>query len=296
MWGSRSREDEILERIREKFKGAEKLEILADIGHDAFIFKLGREILAISQDMFVENVHFPSFIPPDIVVERALRAALCDIAACGAKPMLVFVAIGMPSSGIADGIIRGMEKFTRKFKVKIGGGDIVRSDRLTIDVCFIGLATEGFLTRSGAKPGEKVYLTGPVGDARLGLEILKKERSIEKALKVSEYLVKRFLFPQPVFGINASACTDLSDGLYKGLLNISRESNVGFIVEEIPTSHEFRKLSRHFFDDPISVAFAGGDDYEFLFTAQEGKGMKIGTVIKRGLEFPCKPYRSFEHF
>jgi thiamine-monophosphate kinase len=310
-------EEEIIRTLQKEFPSR--------IGYDASIVKVRGGRFAVSQDMSVEGTHFPkSVLPWYFIAQRSARASLSDLAACGAKPLSILVSLGVPmiSKKELNEFIEGIKDFCKEFGVEIIGGDTTRSEAITINVTVIGDASAGYITRKGAKAGDSVFVTGTLGDSMVGLKILMDTGDFKKARRNSEYLVGRFALPEPRVWISSellkrriiSSCTDLSDGLRRGLENLSEMSGVGFRIdfESIPVSDEFLRLAGRFFNDPLSAAFEGGEDFELLFTSPfknrviklaQKFGLritKIGSVIEgKGVKFSGetpKKLTFFEHF
>ena len=189
-----------------------------------------------------------------------------------------------------QGLYRGMRDICEHHGLTIGGGDTVASpDRLVISISVIGDARENeVLYRSGASPGDKIYVTGYVGDSMAGLKILTNEITPPEGM--AGYFIKAHNEPIPLVetGMSiaasglASAMIDLSDGLLSDLGHICEESRVGALLfaEKIPLSSELKLLAGGAGFNPLDLALTGGEDYQLLFTVPEENDKGIEELFK----------------
>jgi thiamine-monophosphate kinase len=256
-------------------------DVIKGIGDDCAVYQLspGR-VLLLTTDMLVEDVHFlRSSLSPFQLGRKAIAVNLSDIAAMGGIPLVALISLAIPPDRTVEEIhelYRGMREMCGPYAVSIVGGDTVASQgNLIINVCLIGEVDEReVLYRSGARPGDGIYLTGVVGDSAAGLAILKGE------IKASESLAAHFLKahnePAPLIQTGriiaasrlASAMIDLSDGLAADLRHISEQSGVGALLFEnkIPLSRELKGLAGYADRTPLDFALSGGEDYVLLVT------------------------------
>ena len=250
---------------------------------DAAILKaLGQDIV-VTSDAIVEGVHYLPGDPPDTVARKALRTNLSDLAAKGAIPagFVLTLALRAADENWLEPFARGLGEDAKSFACPLLGGDTVSTPGpLMISITAFGRVPEGgMVRRSGAKPGDRIMVTGTIGDAVLGLDIL-KNGSIAKALagdpKGSEMLVGRYRVPQPRNALaealrdHASAAMDVSDGLAGDLAKLCAASGVTAVIDapSIPTSATAASLlSRGAVS--LETLIAGGDDYEILCTVPE---------------------------
>ena len=247
------------------------------IGDDCAILTLKEgEQLATSVDTLVEGVHFHADAPPDQVGYRAVVTALSDLAAMGAEPRAVTLALTLPAANEAwiGEFVRGLEQATRAYDVELIGGDTTRGD-LTITVTVMGaVKNEQMLKRDGAKPGDLVFVSGPTGDAAAALSVMNGEWPGHRQYR--EYLLGRFYRPiarvelgRQLLGI-ASSAIDISDGLLADAEHICEMSGVRINIHsrQLPLSPALESVP----DDKQAKIWAltGGDDYELLFTAPPG--------------------------
>lgn len=235
--------------------------------------------LVVTTDALVAGVHFFPEDPADAVARKALRVNLSDLAAKGARPAGYLVTLALPDDFEADwleGFVEGLALDQEEFSVSLLGGDTVRTPGpLMISVTALGHAQEGRVPRrSGGTPGQRLYVTGTIGDAALGLRLRLDERlavSWDLRRPEREWLLDRYLIPEPRLALSgivaayASASMDLSDGLVGDLEKLAEASHCGAIVEaaRVPLSAAAQRAVRV---DPLVLgdAMTGGDDYELL--------------------------------
>jgi thiamine-monophosphate kinase len=231
----------------------------------------------------VDGVHFDlSFVPPDAIGHRALAVNLSDLAAMGAEPRAALLSLALPGALPAealDAILDGFLRHAQTHRTALIGGNITRTPGpLVINVTAIGsVKPRRALTRSGARPGDEIHVTGAVGDAATGLAMLR--RAANQALTTAESgCASRYLRPEARVraGLQlahhgaASSCIDLSDGLADGLRQLARASGVGIEIDAdaLPISDEARSWHTAAGTDAVAAALGGGDDYELLFTVR----------------------------
>ena len=255
--------------------------VVRGIGDDCAVYQSspGR-VLLLTTDMLVENVHFlRRSITPFQLGRKAVAVNLSDIAAMGGNPLVALISLGIPPDRAVEEIhelYRGMRDMCGRYEVSIVGGDTVASQEdLIINVCLIGEADEReVLYRSGARPGDRIYLTGVVGDSAAGLAVLKGEITAPESL--AAHFLKAHNEPDPLIETGrtiaashrASAMIDLSDGLAADLGHIGEQSGVGALLFEnkIPLSRELKDLAGHADRTPLDFALSGGEDYVLLVT------------------------------
>jgi thiamine-monophosphate kinase len=256
--------------------------VVRGIGDDTAVLRprAGWVLLA-TTDVTVEDIHFRrATIPPDVLGRRALAVNLSDIASMGGEPKWALVSLGLPSDlpvEYVDQLAAGLTEAADQFGAAIVGGNLATSpDRITIDVTLLGEVEPGrALYRNGARPGDRVLVTGFLGDSAAGFEIL--QGSLHIPGSVGDDLVGRHLSPTPRVEAGraiaksggASAMIDLSDGLASDLGHILEESRVGAVVDanHIPLSNALREAAGAIGRHPLDWATRGGEDYELLLTA-----------------------------
>lgn len=261
--------------------------VVTGIGDDGAVVRPDTEFDQIQVvDTLVERVHFPIDTDPSDIAYRAVAVNLSDIAAMGGLPRWMTLALTLPEASerwVRD-FARGLFAAADEFDVKLVGGDTTSGSSLVVTVAMTGeVERGGALLRAGARPDDTIYVTGTLGDAAAGLELLQRgERDA--------FLAERFLRPtarieagRSLIG-KASAAIDISDGLVGDLKKLLRASGVGATVdiERLPISAALAE--RVSASEQHRLALTGGDDYELCFTANavavaETAGITaIGTV------------------
>ncbi|HZU21384.1 MAG TPA: thiamine-phosphate kinase [Terriglobales bacterium] len=267
-------ERQLIARIRRNARGNRNRAVANAIGDDCAILRFsgGAEIL-LTTDFSIEGTHFRrEWHAPDSAGHRCLARGLSDIAAMGGEPAAAFLSLAMPADlpqKWADGFISGLLRLAKKHKVELAGGDISVAPLICADIVVVGHAPRGSaISRSGAKPGHSIYVTGELGQAAAVLASLRADKKISPRSAPG----RRHFYPEPRVEVGqhlrrhklASAMIDISDGLSTDLSHICQESGVAALIAEHsiprPSGWEAGSSSLHF-------ALHGGDDYELLFTA-----------------------------
>ena len=259
-------------------------------GDDAAVVEPERGSLEVlTTDAQVEGVHFDHrFVPPDAIGHRALAVNLSDLAAMGARPRAALLSLVLPDTlevAVVDGMLDGMLALAAAHQVALIGGNISRSPGpLMVDVMATGtVRRRRILTRTGARPGDGVYVTGTIGDALVGLRSLQRGGSPSVTAQERQYLRPD---PRVRTGIAlagnraASACMDLSDGLADAARQIAEASKVGMTLDAgaIPISDPVRRWHEDAGCDAVTGALQGGDDYELLFTVRKANEGRLRGV------------------
>jgi thiamine-monophosphate kinase len=261
------------------------------IGDDAAILSLAAKAhWVLSCDAFLENVHFRANThPPDSVGYKSLARATSDLAAMGATPRFFLLTLALPTARTGawlDAFLKGMARAARELGITIIGGDTTNSDRVFISITVLGeVATRHALTRSGARPGDIIYVSGKLGRAQLGLELVLRGHARDRHLRA---VVQPHLYPKIRVELGswlarhriASSAMDLSDGLSTDLARLCVASKVGakIYANKIPSivisPAVARKLSKQM-PDPLQLALHGGEDYQLLFTISPRQTKKL---------------------
>jgi len=258
-----------------------------DLRDDAGLIACGAgQQLVVTVDAIVAGVHYLPDDPPDLVARKLLRVNLSDLAAMGARPLHYLLTTALPASLGDDWVEKfaaGLGEDQRRYGIHLLGGDSVATDGpAVLSLTAIGeIATGAEIRRSGARQGDHIWVSGTIGDAFLGLQVL---RGGYPELSPTERttLIGQFRLPEPrvelgarLVGI-AHAMLDISDGLVADLGHICEASRVGAIVmlPQLPLSEAGRQLSAGAPELPARLATAG-DDYELLFTAPPEAGDRI---------------------
>ncbi|MFY9607608.1 MAG: thiamine-phosphate kinase [Blastocatellia bacterium] len=283
-------ESEIISKIRQRARKTNS--VIVGIGDDAAVVRTsdGKDLI-VCCDLVVEGVHFRrAWAPPKLIGRKALAVTLSDIAAMGAVPRFATISVALPrdcSSEFIDEMFEGIFELADSCGVSIVGGDTSSSpDSLFIDSTLIGECERGrAITRSGARAGDMIWVTGDLGASALGLMLLEQgvrlgesEPSAEIAERMRWQAVMKHLAPDPRLQLGvalgerglATAMIDISDGLSTDLSHVLDESGVGAVIRagSIPIASCVAFLAAGSSTvDPLQLALHGGEEYELLFTA-----------------------------
>ncbi len=256
--------------------------IVKSVGDDAAVLALApNQQLVTSIDTLVSGVHFPSNTSPYDIGHKALAVNLSDLAAMGSKPEWFTLALTLPEidhEWLSE-FSRGLKTLAEKSGIALVGGDTT-SGPLAISIQVMGSVASGkALYRSGAKQGDKIYVTGSLGDGAAGLFSIQNKLSLTD--DHAEYCQQRLNRPTPRLNESdfikdfASACIDISDGLLQDLSHILKQSNLSTSeqtlgakvdLSQVPLSEALKSINNQ---QAIEFALTGGDDYELLFTIPE---------------------------
>lgn len=252
--------------------------------------------LVVTKDAICEGVHFMGSEAPDWIAKKLLRCNLSDLAAMGAQPLCYFLAIMVPKGTQQAWLTQfahGLAEDQKLFGISLAGGDTVGSmGPFSASVTAMGLVKRGTaLRRNGAKPGDRIYVSGSLGDSALGLALLQERLRAEVSVADSLWLKERYFLPQPRMALGqklvglAHSAMDISDGLVQDLGHICAASGVGAVLHRklLPLSDAAKHvLELH---DVWDAVLTGGDDYELLFTAPPSAAENI-AVLAQELHLP----------
>jgi thiamine-monophosphate kinase len=270
------------------------------IGDDAAVIDCGSEYLLWSTDLLAEGVHFDlTFMPMQHLGHKAVSANVSDIAAMNGKAEQILVSVALSnrfSVEAVDALYEGIKSACERYAIDLVGGDTTSSHSgLVISVSVLGrVAKEKVVYRGGAKPGDVICVTGDLGAAYVGLQILEREKEVflsnpamQPDLNKYPYTVGRqlrpiartdIIFELEELGVKPTAMIDVSDGLASELFHIGKSSTVGVRIfeDKIPLDAEtYNTAALEFKIDPITCALNGGEDYELLFTVAPADVDKI---------------------
>lgn len=256
------------------------------VGDDCALLDLpADQQLATSVDTLVADVHFPAQGDPELIAQKALRCNLSDLAACGVQPQAFTLALTLPDAdeNWLEHFARGLHACAEEFAIPLIGGDTTRGLQRVITIEVLGCVPRGkALLRSGAKPGDRIYVSGTLGDARAALDVL--ATPVVQLNTEQRYWLKRYYMPRPRVALGmalrgiASAAIDISDGLAGDLGHILERSAVGAVLNAgaLPISDAMRTHA-----DALQFALSGGDDYELCFTVPPAKENQLGALAQR---------------
>lgn len=306
-------EFELIERIRRRV-GVPGPGVLRGIGDDTAVLELPGSALLASTDALVEGIHFHlSYTSPRQLGKKALAVNLSDIGSMGGRPLFALITLGMRPGlpdHFLDELYDGLLEMGRLHGTQVVGGDTVTSpERFFIDVAILGIPGQGPpVLRNGARVGDRVAVTGPLGASAAGLAWLLAGRegrqpatSLPRQDEAVRSCCRAHLEPVPrvAAGQALAACgavhamMDISDGLASEVHHIARASGVGMRLHagRVPVAEEAREVARLLQQDSFAWALSGGEDYELLFTydpsgedrvraALAGAGLQLHTLGK----------------
>ncbi len=269
------------------------------VGDDAAVIDYKGKQTVISTDMLVEGVHFDlTYVPLKHLGYKAVMVNLSDIYAMNAMPKQITVSVAMSnrfSVEAMEELYAGMLLACEKHKVDIVGGDTTTNKAgLVISITAIGEAnSEDLVYRDGAKEGDLLCVSGDLGGAYVGLQLLEREKrifletpNVQPDLEGNDYIIERQLKPEarkdipPLLKeleVKPTAMIDISDGLASEILHLATQSNVGcnLYEDKIPIDPQTYNMAREFNLDPTVCALSGGEDYELLFTIRQEDFLKV---------------------
>jgi thiamine-monophosphate kinase len=302
-------EFEFIEKLRARVAGnkssgsslvTQHSALLQGIGDDAAVIRsaTGKDSV-VTTDLLIEEIDFKrDTTTPELLGHKALAVSLSDIAAMGARARWGFVSIGLPAdvweSGFAERLYDGYLSLADRYGVALAGGDVSRvPEKIAIDSMLIGECDPNrAVLRSGAAPGDQIFVTGFLGDAAAGLRLIERGARLHTEggpRRLEEHSIDRLLLrqlrPDPRVGWGillgeqqlASAMIDLSDGLSSDLNHLCKASNVGALIDaaRIPIDQVVTEICGRRALDPLMLALHGGEDFELLFTVKPENAGKL---------------------
>lgn len=266
--------------------------VLIPNGDDAAVFEVGGKLIAVSTDAFVEGIHFSfEFSKPNQVGAKVIEASLSDIVAVGGKPNFVLISLCTPKEtdiSLLDSLYEGVYAACKRCNSVLLGGDLTASpNKITISITAIGevVSKKNLCPRSGAKPDDLIFVTGPLGTSHAGFRALEKNISGFEEIKTAHQSPKCRVDIIDKIAPIATSMIDISDGLSSEISHIAAASNCGAVIyeREIPILPEVKQVAALLNENPYDYAWSGGEDYELLYTVPEGHaaqavGTKIGVV------------------
>ena len=291
-------EFKLIEHLTQHFKVTQKSTIKS-IGDDAAVLNYGKKQIVVSTDLLVEGVHFDlSYVPLKHLGYKAIVVNLSDVYAMNAMATQVTVSIAVsnrfPLEALEE-LYAGIETAAKLYNVDVVGGDTTSSTSgLIISVTAIGEVEKGDeVLRSGAKPNDLLVVTGDIGGAFMGLQVLEREKEVFKVnpnnqpdLSMYTYIVERQLKPEArkdivellkELNVKPTSMIDISDGLSSEVIHLCKQSKVGVDIYEdkIPLDPQVISTCEEFNIDSTTIALSGGEDYELLMTISQEDFPKI---------------------
>ena len=301
----------LIDRLRDRLgDAAEAADLIEGIGDDAAVYRVGgagsdgpSRVHVVTTDALVEGVHFDrTYVPLRALGWKALATNVSDVCAMNARPRFATVALGLPNNLSVEGaeaLYAGMAEACERYGLAVVGGDTTASARLTLSITVIGEATEADVVyRRGAQPGDLLCVTGDLGSAAAGLQVLIAGKDAmsegdgaagappQPDLKEFAYVVERQLMPQARFdrvqawaeaGVRPTALIDVSDGLASETHHLSQAGTVGAVIDGglLPVHVQTALAAKRFDARPEAYVLYGGEDYELLFTLPEAEASKL---------------------
>lgn len=328
-------EDELIGVIRRLLSG-DAPGVRLGPGDDAAVVEMGSHDGILTTDMLVEGVHFERHVTSaHDLGYKALAVSVSDVAAMGGSPRFALVSLGLPKdvdTGWVVELYGGLRDAAGEYAVSVVGGDTSKSDRVVVSVALTGEVARGrAVTRAGARPGNRVVVTGALGAAAGGLRLAQAPPEEVGAAVVSDWgrsLVSAHVRPtarvgegQTLAQAGATAMIDVSDGLARDLGSVCRESGVAAVVvfADVPVALGLRHLAEVMPVEPLGLALEGGEDYELVATLPSGsvggattmlaerfgtqltdigevrEGEGLTAIEEDGRERPLEP-RGWDHF
>jgi thiamine-monophosphate kinase len=281
-------EDALVKEIARHLLHSHGRKLRLGIGDDAALWNPKPGFVAVlTSDWFLEGSHFlRQTHPPDSVGWKCLARAASDIAAMGGTPRCFLLNLALPVVATGKwlkGFLGGLRRSAKSLECILAGGDTTRSERILISITVIGeIREDRDILRSGARPGDLLYVSGALGEAECGLRLLRKSAG---RVNLKNIAMRKHLYPEPRVELGrwlaeknlATAMMDLSDGLSTDLPRLCAASGVGALVDadRLPAP---RGMDR---ESAIRLALHGGDDYELLFSVSPGRASLMPTRFHR---------------
>ena len=279
----------LIDRISKKPKDKN---VLVGIGDDAAVVKVKDGLQVLTTDCLVEGDHFRrEWFTPMQIGMKAIEINVSDIAAMGALPKYVLVSLALPRDldiEFVEELYKGMWKVCDKYNIEIIGGNMTHCETIVISITMTGEVDKKNLSlRSGAKPGDFIFVSGHLGNGRAGLRMFQENMDGFEAVRTSYLKPKAQLKSALKVAPYINAMEDISDGLTSEIKHICDESKCGAIIykDKIPISDEVRGVANKLGEDEYDYALFGGEDFELVYTVSNDKlnkvnGFLVGEITK----------------
>ena len=282
----------LIARLRDLFHTSFQTQVQVGIGDDAAVIKSSNNKLVATVDMAVEDIHFnKKWSTPFQIGAKLTTANLADIFAMGAIPKYLLVAAGISelnNSETVTELAKGIRSVADKFEVTVIGGDLSKSEKMTLSITALGELSDQPILRSGARVGDLIYLSALTGLSAAGLAILNRELDRPRYV-VEAHLNPKLVAPEKLIKVATSMC-DVSDGLATDAAHLSYASNVNFnlskdLISQAADFKDLAELAKELNEDVFDWILTGGEDHFFLATVGKENesnelGIQIGSVGK----------------
>ena len=282
----------LIARLRDLFHTSFQTEVQVGIGDDAAVIKSSNNKLVATVDMAVEGIHFhKKWSSPFQIGAKLTTANLADIFAMGAVPKYLLVAAGineLNNSETVTELAKGIRSVADRFEVTVIGGDLSKSEKMTLSITALGELSAQPILRSGARVGDLIYLSSLTGLSAGGLAILNRELDRPRYV-VEAHLNPKLVAPEKLIKVATSMC-DVSDGLATDAAHLSYASNVNFnlskdLISQAADFKDLAELAKELNEDVFDWILTGGEDHFFLATVDKENesnelGIQIGSVGK----------------
>jgi len=282
----------LIGRLRDLFHTSFQTQVQVGIGDDAAVIKSSNNKLVATVDMAVEDIHFnKKWSTPFQIGAKLTTANLADIFAMGAIPKYLLVAAGISelnNSETVTELAKGIRSVADKFEVTVIGGDLSKSEKMTLSITALGELSDQPILRSGARVGDLIYLSSLTGLSAAGLAILNRELDRPRYV-VEAHLNPKLVAPEKLIKVATSMC-DVSDGLATDASHLSYASNVNFnlskdLISQAADFKDLAELAKELSEDVFDWILTGGEDHFFLATVGKENesnelGIQIGSVGK----------------
>ena len=282
----------LIARLRDLFHTSFQTQVQVGIGDDAAVIKSSNNKLVATVDMAVEDIHFnKKWSSPFQIGAKLTTANLADIFAMGAIPKYLLVAAGISelnNSETVTELAKGIRSVADKFEVTVIGGDLSKSEKMTLSITALGELSGQPILRSGARVGDLIYLSSLTGLSAAGLAILNRELDRPRYV-VEAHLNPKLVAPDKLIKVATSMC-DVSDGLATDAAHLSYASNVNFnlskdLISQAADFKDLAELAKELNEDVFDWILTGGEDHFFLATVGKENesnelGIQIGSVGK----------------